>query len=106
MDENIKTFLEIMRMIFTFILVVAVLYLLTSGLGGLYVQNDDDIDLPSPTYTVQCFQNGNVVLTEHITGKLDSAWFKNEFTITNGNGAVSIFNGELCIAKNTDGKIN
>ena len=62
--------------------------------------------VPLPEYVIQCFQNGNVVLTEHITGKLDSAWFKNEFTVTKENGAVSIFNGELCIAKNTDGKTN
>ena len=77
MCEGTDTFLGIVKLILSFALLAAVLNMLISGLKGITLH--DDIDLPPPTYTVQCFQNGHVVLTEHITGKLDTAWFKNEW---------------------------
>ena len=104
MREGTDTFLGIVKLILSFALLAAVLNMLISGLKGITLH--DDIDLPPPTYTVQCFQNGHVVLTEHITGKLDTAWFKNEFTVTTEKGAVSVFNGESCVVKNTDEKTN
>ena len=60
--------------------------------------NADGKNLSQTDYVIKCFQNGNVVATENITGELDSAWFKNGFSITTNKGDVSIFNGEFCIA--------
>ena len=103
MDEYSDIALDFMKMIFWAFIVVISLILFFININAIGIEKKH---VPLPEYVIQCFQNGNVVLTEHITGKLDSAWFKNEFTVTNENGAVSIFNGELCIAKNTDGKAN
>ena len=103
MDDFPNIALDFMKMIFWAFIVVISLILFFININAIGVEEEH---VPLPEYDIQCFQNGNVVLTEHITGKLDSAWFKNEFTVTNENGAVSIFNGELCIAKNTDGKTN
>ena len=103
MDDFPNLALDFMKMIFWAFIVVISLILFFININAIGVEEEH---VPLPEYDIQCFQNGNVVLTEHITGKLDSAWFKNEFTVTNENGAVSIFNGELCIAKNTDGKTN
>lgn len=104
MRDGTDTFLGIVKLIFSFALLAAVLNLLISGIRGITLH--DDTDLSPPTYTVQCFQNGKEVLTEHITGKLDSAWFKNEYTVTTEKGEVSVFNGEFCVVKSTDGKTN
>ena len=103
MNDYPDIVLDFMKMIFWAFIVVISLILFFININAIGVEEKH---VPLPEYVIQCFQNGNVVLTEHITGKLDSAWFKNEFTVTNENGAVSIFNGELCIAKNTDGKTN
>ena len=103
MNDYPDIVLDFMKMIFWFFLVAVLLILFFININAIDIEKKH---VPLPEYVIQCFQNGNVVLTEHITGKLDSAWFKNEFTVTNENGAVSIFNGELCIAKNTDGKAN
>ncbi len=103
MNDYPDIVLDFMKMIFWFFLVAVLLILFFININAIGIEKKH---VPLPEYVIQCFQNGNVVLTEHITGKLDSAWFKNEFTVTKENGAVSIFNGELCIAKNTGGKAN
>ena len=97
MDEYSDIALDFMKMIFWFFLAAVALILLLIDTNVIGTEKEH---VPQSEYVIKCFQNGNLVLTEHITGKLDSAWFKNEFTVTTDKGEVSSFNGEFCIAKN------